>query len=1346
MNRSAKISAIVLLIALAISTALMVMVFVSGENDSAIGVKTLYDQKTKAPTLNNLPADMSLTKKTSLNGVEYYSIGYTEGWAVDAGGYTKEPFVQFIPGAHYIKDGWRNGDTSPGTDDTDYLVIDFDISTDTNRFDQLYFQTLFYYGKPEQQADGSYKAKRSSAQSGHYVLYGDSGEDAYFVATSDESTKLPIEVQSDDEWAHITMVVDTTADTARTMHLYYDGRFISSRVCMTDNATYLESVRISLGTSGVAPDLDNETFSLANATVKSFPKGYTGELAEEKANLGSVLYPLSSFADLGYCLEDLPESAVAKVTHSDTTEELVTKISDLDGNLTEGDTVTLYRDIARKIVVPGKLVGDSVVPAVSFELNGCSMVDPLALADYNELDFIVRDADGELYGYESNGVTVYGKGAQTYADGKLSVDSLDAFVKAAFPSGITGGKTLKFTFLKDTTISYSASLKHGASHVTYDLNGNKLTISGGKVPFQTSAAEARVVIRDGSLVNGTSNPLYMDKAANYYVVDVDITVNSSLCDQRAGILFFIDSTINANNTVTSIKSFSGKSAYAVFDGCEIAINGESPISFSNLRTSSARRGSMNNFVGVYNTTADGDSSLIHVNYYANEWEAGDEAALENKNNVFISIQGSSITTLGANPAILAEVQSLTNLTDGNSDFADGFSAVTEVYVDSSDINADTLLTQSDNTAERTLTSNNISAGEYSASANITLKRSRINSGEYVFSNDVGTGSENGSLIATLCDFVRFTNVKWAKDGDSDVKVEFAEGVKLAYAYDLAYPYVATLNWSEDTLVGERPEVTTVKLSPIFADGMVLQGNKEINIYGTCSTIGAEIEVKIGDNVAKTTVKGDCSWSVTLPPMEYQKGVTIIINELGVRLPETKIENVNIGEIWMMSGQSNSVYGVYKMEDFAEYRSNADNFDNIYAFSINQGQSLIERNETNNSGWYKVTSSTLTKDDRYTGISAVAYVMATRLATELGEDVTVGIIDVNFNGSTVEAWMSPESLAEVDPELSEKYNAYRDFYLATGVYPTEGDVSEYGTYIKSDKLYQKMPCACYNAMLYPFFNGFSIRGAIWYQGEGNASSVTADSDGNYRKHFTGVRSTFRDVFADEELPVFIIQIPPRVGNPFYFRALQYDLADKDENTYVVMSLYAGSTYSSNELKYTDPGESMVHYERKTPVGLALADSVLENVYSLGTGSAPKILSVVKADGAIVITFDRELTVDMGSEMLGFEIAGADKLWVNAKAAYNDKVVTLTADGVAEPEMVRYGADKSILVMEDGSVLYHNKEDAKFTYDETAGIVTITANGVVYVIEASDPAVIGGRMNCNVVATNGTALPIFLAVGE
>lgn len=1346
MSRFVRILAFILLCAVVLSSFAIFSIFaVEVKADS--GVKTLYDQNNTSPIVKEGAELISLSQLTATNGIKYHSAAYKEGWGVDNGGYTKTPSVQISPSKHYLKDGWYNGDTSVGTDGVDYLVIDFDISTDSNQFDQIYIQTLFYYGKKTLQEDGSYKGVRTTAQSGHYALLGDSGDNAYFVASTDTGTKLPIDVQSDEEWAHITMIVDATSETNRMMHLYYNGHYISSRICMTDNAVYLESIRFGLGTVKTATDLDNESFSLANATIKSFPVGYSGDLAAEKDNLGNVLYPLSSFADLGYCLDNLPENTIAKITHANSEETLVTKIEDLDGNLCAGDTVLLYRDIARKIVVPGVADGDTVTSAVKFELNGHTMVDPLVLTDYDKIDWIIRDENGDLFSYDSNGTSTYAKGAQVYTDGALTTDTLSECLSAAFPTGILSGKTLKFTFLKDTSIKYAAALKHSSCRVTYDLNKKTLKIlSGGADPFQSADAASRVVIRDGKMINGVNNPVYLTNAASYYVVDVDLTLNESFCDQRSGKLFFINSQISTDYTVTSLKSYSGNSCYGVFDNCDIIMNGASPISFSNLRTSSARRGSMNNFVGVYNTRVEGNAPLIEINYFANEWKGADSAALANENKVTISIQGTNATVSDSNSLILSDLKSLTDLNNSYA-FAEGFSGTANIYIDNSDINADRVLSSIEADALKIIKEKNVTVGNYSVTNNLVIKESLIKSGGYVFSNNVGSGENNGSISVLLHDDVKLSSMYWSAEGDSSVKVEFAEGVKLAYSYDTVYPFIATLNWTESTLVGDRPDTTTVKLSPIFANGMVLQGHKDINIYGTCSTIGATIEVKIGDNVATTTVRGDGKWCATLPPMEYAKGLTITINELGIRFPETKIENVNIGEIWMMSGQSNSVYGTYKMEDFAEYRSNADNFDNIYAFAVNQGQSIVERTETANSGWYKVTSKTLTKDDRYTGISAIAYVMATRLATELGEDVTIGIVDINFNGSTVEAWMSPENLAKVDPELNEKYNAYRSYYVANGVYPSASDVAEYGDYVKSDKLYQKMACACYNAMIAPIFDGFSIRGAIWYQGEGNAGSVTADSDGNYAAHFTGVRNTFREAFADEELPVFIIQIPPRMNNPFYFRALQYDMAKKDDNTYLVMSLYAGSTYSSNELQYTTPaGDSMVHYERRSPVGLALADSVLENIYGMGELSSPRILSVVKRDGAIVITFDRELTIDMGSEMLGFEIAGDDKQWVTASASYSDKTVTLTADGVLLPTMVRYGCDKSILVLEDGTEIIHNKSDGSFNYDADLGIVTITANGNVYVIDTADPAIIGGRMSCNVVATNGSALPLFVAVAE
>jgi hypothetical protein len=156
-------------------------------------------------------------------------------------------------------------------------------------------------------------------------------------------------------------------------------------------------------------------------------------------------------------------------------------------------------------------------------------------------------------------------------------------------------------------------------------------------------------------------------------------------------------------------------------------------------------------------------------------------------------------------------------------------------------------------------------------------------------------------------------------------------------------------------------------------------------------------------------------------------------------------------------------------------------------------------------------------------------------------------------------------------------------------------------------------------------------------------------------------------------------------------------------------------------------------------------VLENVYYFGDDvklSAPKILSVKVVGNAVKITFDRLLTVDMGKEMIGFDIKGADGNWARAKASYADCVVTLTADGVSAPTAVRYGDGGGVLVMEDGTVIPHNKSVCTFEHNTTAHTVTITYQGNKYVIHTNDPEVIGARTTANVVATNGTSLPVFL----
>lgn len=547
---------------------------------------------------------------------------------------------------------------------------------------------------------------------------------------------------------------------------------------------------------------------------------------------------------------------------------------------------------------------------------------------------------------------------------------------------------------------------------------------------------------------------------------------------------------------------------------------------------------------------------------------------------------------------------------------------------------------------------------------------------------------------------------------------------------------------------------TLSLPEIYRSGMVLQGRKEMSIIGYCATEGARIVATVGDYRSSVGTVTDGTFKVTFEGLPYMKGTTLRIEEVDSSAQPLIISDVDVGEVWLMSGQSNSVYDITDIEDFEEYLYNADNFNNIKAYIVPQSSGMQERDVTE-SAWHTVDKAYLNKLAGYGkaslnkfGLSGIAYVMATRLATEI-PDATIAIIDANFNGSCVQGWSSYEMLKEYAPSYAETYKAYLDFYTANGRYPDSSENPTDATYITSDKLYQKMGTACYNAMIAPM-EGFSIAGAVWYQGEGNGGDVTETSDAGYYDRFRAVRASFREAFNDEELPTFIVQIPPYFSRLLDFKNLQYRMAKEDKDTYVVASTVVGPVFSNEDFHTSSLSDSMVHFARKSPIGIAVAAEILENIYKAADGkAAPKVVSTTVSASKITLVFDRPIDILWGEEITGFELAGSDGRFKSAIATViDDKTIELFAPGIAAPKSVRYGYGIAVFEMEDGTILPLDKDVYSYSATET-GVsgeylvkFSLKATGeVLYEFLSSDPYIIRTRSTGNVAGESGQCLPNF-----
>lgn len=554
-------------------------------------------------------------------------------------------------------------------------------------------------------------------------------------------------------------------------------------------------------------------------------------------------------------------------------------------------------------------------------------------------------------------------------------------------------------------------------------------------------------------------------------------------------------------------------------------------------------------------------------------------------------------------------------------------------------------------------------------------------------------------------------------GDGNMKITTKDGAVPSGTHTLEEGNAIIFDTaSEGYIIVNGDSVSSIALNKLFANGMVFQAGKPINVWGTGGTEGNTITVTLGENTATATVTAG-KWEATLPAMSYAKGLTLTVAEDGKAAGNKTYNNIDIGEVWALSGQSNANLGAYKMEDFEEYKALADLYDNIRCFSVQADTTENVLSDAKNAQWFQITSKNVGMTDTGLGLSAVGYVMATRLAVELEGNPTIAIVDINYNGKAISNFISNN----YDPKAKDSAAEHQ----------------------------------IYNSMIAPF-TGYNIAGFGWYQGEATSDSGECDatSDGYYGLNVDQLYATYTETFnknaGNAPLELFIVQLSAYMSNPSYIRAYQENIAAKNEHYHVISSSWAGSVLADKDFAL-DAGNGFqyghVHAARKSPLGLALADSILENVYFKDQNLAianPEVESVVIESATVKVTLDRDFTLMFGDEVYGFELSEDGATWVAAVGTIDGRTISLTAAGISAPKYVRYAFGYSRIELENGEWLTFSKNVGSFVADPAsskATSVTITIDDKTYVINTKDSMIIRSMLPGNIVATNGHTLHVF-----
>lgn len=211
-----------------------------------------------------------------------------------------------------------------------------------------------------------------------------------------------------------------------------------------------------------------------------------------------------------------------------------------------------------------------------------------------------------------------------------------------------------------------------------------------------------------------------------------------------------------------------------------------------------------------------------------------------------------------------------------------------------------------------------------------------------------------------------------------------------------------------------------------------------------------------------------------------------------------------------------------------------------------------------------------------------------------------------------------------------------------------------------------PTVLYNSMIAPLVP-YTIKGAIWYQGESNAGRAK-----QYETLFPKMIESWRTVWQQGDFPFYFAQIAPfnYDGKPEAVKSAQ--LRDAQRKTLAVPNTGMAVT-----LDIGNP--TNIHPANKQDVGNRLALWALAKDYAQKdiVFSGPIYQNHQIEHGTIRVTFQYAESGLMAAnnKLTGFEMAGADGRFFPATAKITGQEVVVSSSAVNAPTMVRYAFKNS-----------------------------------------------------------------------
>ena len=468
----------------------------------------------------------------------------------------------------------------------------------------------------------------------------------------------------------------------------------------------------------------------------------------------------------------------------------------------------------------------------------------------------------------------------------------------------------------------------------------------------------------------------------------------------------------------------------------------------------------------------------------------------------------------------------------------------------------------------------------------------------------------------------------------------------------------------------------IKMPKIFSDGMVLQRDMPVKIWGIADA-NASVDVEFAGAKKSAKAGSDGKWSVVLDKMPASKTP----RELGVSengKPGKKISDVLVGEVWIAGGQSNMEWRLRATTDADAAKARA-HYPTMRYFNQPAKASLTPRADS-----FEESNWSAADGENISAWSGVGFYFAERIMKEL--DVPVAILYASKGATSMTCWIPEEShakvpylagylanfkksLAKFTPEIAQKrldaHNAKcakaraEDAKLRKEGKPVQrrkwpfwvapSMITPWADY--------STPYMLYNGMVAPIA-GYTARGVIWYQGEGD---TTEKASACFAEQYKTLVESWRKAFGNDNMAFLQVQLASYENKAKWpeARAGQLAACKLAPNVGAVCIIDCGE-------------EKDIHPKDKTTVGNRLALLALSDVYKKAGfhGRSPEFVSAQYKGDTVKIKFkDFGRGLVFKGEPRGFEVLTKGK-WEKAAAKLDGgKIVLKSSDG-SMPEGARY----------------------------------------------------------------------------